>query len=107
MHGAKPDVWIVAFPLVPAPPIVIPITPLVSVVAALTAVELVIGVLDMVALSVRPTAPQLAMACAKASDDVRLRAAIGDGVFYRDRAQMFALGAIALMLHEQRQEEKR
>lgn len=40
-------------------------------VAALTAVEVVIGVLDMVAVSVRPTAPQLAMACAKASDDVR------------------------------------
>jgi hypothetical protein len=42
-----------------------------------------------------------------AADDPRLRQAIGDGSWYRSKAQTYALGAIALMLHEQRQEEKR
>lgn len=35
-----------------------------------------------------------------------LRTAVGDGAFYRDRAQTYALGAIALMLHEQWYEQK-
>lgn len=30
-----------------------------------------------------------------------LQQAVGDGSYYRDRAQTYALGAIALMLHEQ------
>jgi hypothetical protein len=42
-----------------------------------------------------------------AADDPRLRQAIGDGAWYRDKARTYALGAIALMLHEQRQEKKR
>ncbi len=33
--------------------------------------------------------------------------AIADGAWHRSKAQTYALGAIALMLHEQRQEEKR
>lgn len=41
----------------------------------------------------------------KAADDVRLQTAISDGAYYRDRSQTYALGAIALMLHEQ-QEKK-
>jgi hypothetical protein len=36
-----------------------------------------------------------------AADDPRFRQAIGDGAWYRDRSRTFALGAIALMLHEQ------
>ena len=35
-----------------------------------------------------------------AADDPRLRQAIGDGGWYRDKAQTYALGAIALMLHK-------
>lgn len=32
--------------------------------------------------------------------------AVGDGAWYRDKAKVYALGAIALMLHEQRGETK-
>jgi hypothetical protein len=37
----------------------------------------------------------------KAATHPDLQQAVGDGGFYRDRAQTYALGAIALMLHEQ------
>lgn len=37
----------------------------------------------------------------RGGDDARVRTARGDGGWYRDRAQTYALGAIALMLHEQ------
>lgn len=38
----------------------------------------------------------------RAASHPDLLQAIGDGSYYRDRAQTYALGAIALMLHEQR-----
>lgn len=42
----------------------------------------------------------------KAATHPDLMQARGDGAFYRDRAQTYALGAIALMLHEQWYEQK-
>lgn len=42
----------------------------------------------------------------KAADDPLLRQAIGDGSYYRDRGQTYALGAIALILDKQREGAK-
>lgn len=39
----------------------------------------------------------------KAASDPRLQKAIGDGVYYRDRATMYATAAVAAQMDEQRQ----
>lgn len=43
----------------------------------------------------------------RAATHPEVQQAIGDGAWHRDKAKVYALGAIALMLHEQRQEEKK